>query len=116
MNDKCCALLKKNLFRMLNLIRIGVITSIFIFLVVRAYSQEANYDESKVPAYTLPDPLIDAKGKKIIKAKAWTSQRRQEILDLFRQHVYGKSPGKPEGVLCKRLPDFVSPNHRKGLP
>jgi hypothetical protein len=88
---------------MLNLIRISVITSIFFLLLIRAYSQEANYDESKVPAYTLPDPLIDSKGKKITKAKAWSSHRRQEILDLFRQHVYGKSPGKPEGMRFSEL-------------
>ena len=88
---------------MLKLIRITVTASIYFFFLAPAHSQEANYDESKVPAYTLPDPLIDSKGNRITKAKAWTSQRRKEILDLFREHVYGKSPGKPKAMRFKVL-------------
>lgn len=57
-----------------------------------------NYDESKVPAYTLPDPLVLANGKKVADARGWNNQRRKEILELFREHVYGRSPGKPEGM------------------
>lgn len=56
-----------------------------------------NYDESKVPAYTLPDPLIMNNGEAVTK-KVWTTRRRAEILELFRQHVYGVSPGRPEGM------------------
>ena len=88
---------------MLNLLRIAVTTSIIFLLLLPGWSQEPNYDESKVPSYTLPDPLVSANGKKITKTKAWTSGRRQEILDLFRQHVYGKSPGKPESMRFKLL-------------
>ena len=89
---------------MSKLIRITVTILIFIFFLIPAYSQqEANYDESQVPAYSLPDPLLDEKGRKITKAKTWTSQRRKEILDLFREHVYGKSPGKPEGMRFQLL-------------
>ena len=33
-------------------------------------------DESKVPPYTLPDPLVLAAGGKVADALAWTSQRR----------------------------------------
>ncbi|MEX2233213.1 MAG: acetylxylan esterase, partial [Cyclobacteriaceae bacterium] len=83
---------------MLNLLRITVTASIIFSFLVPAYSQEANYDESKVPAYTLPDPLVFSNGKKVTNAKAWTSQRRKEILELFREHVYGKSPGKPDAM------------------
>lgn len=76
---------------MLNLARNAVTTAIFFFFLAPAYAQEPNYDEAKVPAYTLPDPLTDGDGKKIAKPEVWTSQRREEILDLFREHVYGKS-------------------------
>ena len=42
-----------------------------------------NYEESKVPAYTLPDPLLNLDGTKVEDAAAW-KERRSEILELFR--------------------------------
>src|SRR5690606_24398607 len=58
---------------------------------------EANYDEAKVPAYTLPDPLIFEDGTAVRDPAQWP-KRRQEILRLFETHVYGRSPGKPREV------------------
>ena len=52
----------------------------------------ANYDESKVPAYTLPGPLTPANGQCVPNAETWRQKRRPEILKLFEQNVYGKSP------------------------
>src|SRR5687768_7592481 len=83
---------------MLNLLRITVTASIIFSFLVPVYPQEPNYDESKVPPYTLPDPLVLSNGKKVGNARTWKSQRRQEILELFREHVYGKSPGKPNAM------------------
>jgi hypothetical protein len=57
---------------------------------------QANYDEQKVPDYTLPDPLVLADGGRVSDAATWNQRRRSEILRLFQQHVYGKSPGRPE--------------------
>jgi len=57
----------------------------------------ANYDESKVPKYTLPDPLVMADGQRVSDRSMWP-KRRAEILRLFEEHVYGKSPGRPEGL------------------
>lgn len=51
----------------------------------------ANYDESKVPAYTLPDPLILANGSRVRTASDW-EKRRAEILKIFEKEVYGISP------------------------
>src|SRR5262245_7343314 len=62
-----------------------------------------NYDESKVPSYTLPDPLVLANGQKVGDSQAWRARRRPEILGLFETHVYGRSPGKPEGLHFKLL-------------
>ena len=55
-----------------------------------------NFDESKVPPYTLPDPLVLADGRAVRDAKTWIKERRPEILRLFEANVYGRSPGKPE--------------------
>lgn len=54
-----------------------------------------NYDESKVPRYTLPDPLLTAAGEKVADAETWHNRRRPEVLELFETHVYGRSPGRP---------------------
>ena len=65
-----------------------------VFLMM-TYSTETlgqNYDEQKVPAYKLPDPLIAEHGKGITSAEAWQNQRRQEIIDRCEQEVYGKTP------------------------
>jgi len=60
---------------------------------------KANYDETKVPKYTLPDPLVMRDGTKVASAKMWTSQRRPEILKLYEDHVYGRTPvGRPKGM------------------
>ncbi len=55
-----------------------------------------NYDESKVPKYTLPDPLVMRNGEKVTDARGWTTRRRPELLELFRTQVYGRSPGRPK--------------------
>lgn len=55
-----------------------------------------NYDESKVPSYTLPDPLVLNNGKPVRDAAMWRSQRRPELLELFAREVYGRTPaGRP---------------------
>ena len=39
-----------------------------------------------------PDPLISVDGRVIDSAAAWQDVRRPEILELFRQHMYGRTP------------------------
>ncbi len=51
-----------------------------------------NFDESKVPAYTLPDPLVMASGERVTSVRQWREARRGEILRLFAEQMYGKSP------------------------
>ncbi len=56
---------------------------------------EFNYYEEKVPEYTLPDILANSDGVEITKPKEWTKVRRQEILDMFTENVYGRVPSTP---------------------
>ncbi|TWU17933.1 glucuronyl esterase domain-containing protein [Allorhodopirellula heiligendammensis] len=52
---------------------------------------EPNYDEAKVPAYQLPDPLVMESGDPVTTAEQWPA-RRAEIIELFTQHVFGRMP------------------------
>lgn len=60
-----------------------------------AQPRAINYDESKVPQFTLPDPLVTLNGQKVSDIAMWKQIRRPEILRLFQEHVYGRSPGRP---------------------
>src|SRR6266851_5583209 len=60
-----------------------------------AQTPPGNYDESKVGAYTLPDPLVFNDGRPVRTAKDWSRRRRPEILELFAANVYGRSPQVP---------------------
>ena len=52
----------------------------------------ANYDESKVKAFTLPDPLVCKDGTKVTSAEQWWTRRRPEIVEDFDREVYGRVP------------------------
>jgi hypothetical protein len=74
---------------------VGLALSIALLPAAGALSQappEANEDESKVPPYTLPDPLVLADGRKVSDARTWTGERRPELVKLFETHVYGRTP------------------------
>lgn len=60
--------------------------------------KDANFDESKVAAYTLPDPLTMADGTRVTTPEQWREKRHPELLELFREHVFGKSPARHAGT------------------
>ena len=62
----------------------------------------ANYDESKVGHFTLPDPLKLENGQPVRDAETWQKKRRPELVRLFETHVYGKAPAKPESLVFEK--------------
>ena len=52
----------------------------------------SNYDEAKVGAYTLPDPLRLQDGRRVTDAATWKTQRRAEVLKLYHDEIYGRVP------------------------
>jgi len=60
-------------------------------------------DESKVPAYTLPDPLKFDDGSPVTSAQQWTEKRRPEILRIFTEQMYGKAPAVPANLRIQIL-------------
>ena len=60
---------------------------LFILLPWLSMAQQfvANYDEAKVPAYTLPDPLVFNDGTPVTNKNEWV-KRRGEIFPYLCQH------------------------------
>ena len=51
-----------------------------------------NFLESKVPEYTLPDPLVDNDGDPVTTPEQWNTKRRSELMEMFRKYMYGRRP------------------------
>jgi hypothetical protein len=64
----------------------------FIISLLFIKTMAQNYDETKVPAYTLPDVLKTENGKVIHDKSAWEKVRRPEVLKLFADNEYGQMP------------------------
>jgi hypothetical protein len=56
-----------------------------------------NYDESKVPAYKLPELLVMNDGRRVRGASDW-EKRRVEIRALLEAQMFGRAPGRPAHV------------------
>ncbi len=70
--------------------------SIFILnlICVSSFAQQfvANYDESKIPPYTLPALLVANDGAAVTTSGEWAQKRRMEVFEIFESQVYGKVP------------------------
>lgn len=67
--------------------RLGIALAALAAMATSAgWAQEAIEDESKVPAYVLPDPLVLAGGRKVTDARTWSEKRRLADAD-WRQYL-----------------------------
>ena len=71
-----------------------IILSGLLFYQFNTYGQkpETNYDENKIPSYTLPDPLVTSAGKRVTTARQWENEQRPELLNQFATQIYGVTP------------------------
>ena len=58
-----------------------------------------NYDESKIPPYTLLDPVRLADGRAVTTSQQWFTQRRPEILRLFEDNIFGRTPDAAKNAI-----------------
>lgn len=79
-------------------------------------ADEANYDENKIPPYTLPALLKTANGKEVATVQQWEQARRPELLSLFIEQVYGKMPADKVAVSYKKRDDNHSATRKQALP
>jgi hypothetical protein len=69
-----------------------------VLLVALTSVHAQNYDESKVPSYTLPEVLRTVSGKEIKNKNQWEKTRRPEILALFENNIYGQMPRAVDSI------------------
>ena len=57
-----------------------------------------NNNEALVGTYSLPNPLVLANGEIVRDANTWYQKRRPEIVRLFEENQFGRSPERPAGM------------------
>jgi hypothetical protein len=85
-----------------------------LFPLVLNAQDDANYDEDKVPLYTLPDPLHFTNGGKVRTAKAWMKKRRPQLLEIFEDQVYGKIPAGLKMTSFRLVEESATTPYRNG--
>ncbi|MBE6379298.1 MAG: acetylxylan esterase [Lentisphaerae bacterium] len=59
---------------------------------------QANYDESEMPSFELPDVLTCGDGTAVSNKEQWMNKRKPELLGMFRNIMYGEIPPSPDRV------------------
>ena len=70
-----------------------------LFLISAAARSQSNPDKNRQPVMPagMPDPLMFADGKAVTTPAEW-QRRRQELLDLFTEQMYGRMPERPSAM------------------
>lgn len=82
------------------MLRIQIVAILFAIVSTISTAQEpadTNYDETKVPSYELPNPLIDNAGQPVGRDE-WVAHRRTQVQRLLEDSVYGKTPDRKLAV------------------
>jgi len=77
--------------RVVRLLRLCAAVALLSFCAL-AQKPIPNYDEAKVPVYTLPDPLKMRSGEPVRDAATWQNKRRPELVQLFESQMFGRTP------------------------
>ncbi|MEZ6125034.1 MAG: acetylxylan esterase [Planctomycetaceae bacterium] len=85
------------------LVSLAVVATFFATVPANAQPAGFNYDEDKVPNYTLPELLTTTDGVSVTTADQWSQQRRPEVLALFEDHVFGKLPPKARSLRIREF-------------
>ena len=83
--------------------RIGDDRKLFLALDARIRAEAVNQDESLVPEYTLPSPLVNPDGSRVTTAAEWMNFRRSGILELYEREMYGRIPPRPDRMTFEVL-------------
>ena len=67
------------------------------------YSEITNFESDKIPAYSLPSPLVYDEGHKVSTAFEWMNCRRRQVLDIFKSEIYGEEIPRPDGMRFELL-------------
>ncbi|MBQ6473430.1 MAG: hypothetical protein IJJ33_15700 [Victivallales bacterium] len=62
-----------------------------------------NYDEKEIPPYTLPELLQCEDGTRVTTSEQWLEKRRPELLQRFREVMYGEDLPLPDHVSYELL-------------
>ncbi|MAI35885.1 MAG: hypothetical protein CBE00_14235 [Planctomycetaceae bacterium TMED240] len=76
---------------------VAILVVLDVSLCMAKEPADTNYDEAKVPGYELPQLLLDQDGRSVGPAE-WEGHRRNEILELLEDSVYGATPSKQVNV------------------
>lgn len=76
---------------------------------------KVNYDESRMPAYTLPELLRCEDGAMVTDAATWQSRRRPELLRMFKDVMYGELPPLPDHVRYELLSEKKDAREGKAI-
>jgi hypothetical protein len=74
----------------------------------------ANFDESKVRPYKLPDPLAMKNGQRVKSSEQWWKQRRPQLVEIFDREIYGRVPRDTPKVIWQVI--HTDHDTREGVP
>lgn len=94
-------MLRKRSQRLLPLC-LTVIFSVTAAGFLQAQEFEPNYDESKIPAFELPEIFHDAPSDADSFQAAWPA-RRAELVEIFAEQMYGRAPTEGFEVQCELI-------------